>query len=168
MILFVSRAVVSQEVTAWVHQETGIDLHVAASFEQASQLLRAAAYRVVVVDAGWLETDPKGVDQLLSQSPAALPIFPNLAVCGPERLVCEIKAALRRAEKEGHRAADCARREFRSSLKDSVTALLLNCDLALELPDLPNEAGRRILLLHDLATKMRNLLEIEMGQAASA
>ncbi len=168
MILFVSRTALSQEVTAWVSQETGIELQAVASLEQASRLLRGVSCRVAVVDVGLLETDPKGVDQLLSQNPAALPIFPNLAVCGPERLVCEIKAALRRGEKEGQRAADCARCEFRSSLKDSVTALLLNCDLALQIPDLPIAAGNRILLLHDLATKMRDLLEIDIGQAASA
>jgi hypothetical protein len=82
--------------------------------------------------------------------------------------VCEIKAALRRGEKESQRATDRARREFRSDLKDSVTALLLNCDLALQIPDLPVEAGRKILLLHDLATKMRDLLELDIRQAASA
>jgi len=49
-----------------------------------------------------------------------------------------------------------------------VTALLLNCDLALQLPNLPTEAGRRINLLHDLAAKMRDQLEVEVGQAASA
>ena len=46
--------------------------------------------------------------------------------------------------------------------------MLLNCDLALQVPGLPSEAGKKILLLHDLATKMRNLLEIEASQAASA
>lgn len=168
MILFVSRAAISREDTAWVSQQTGIELCVAASLDEAFQMLHGARCRVVVVDAGLVEIDPKGVDQLLFENPAALPIFPNLAVCGPERLVCEIKAALRRGEKESQRAADCARREFRSDLKDSVTALLLNCDLTLQLPSLTIEIGRKINLLHDLATKMRDQLEIDLQQAVSA
>jgi hypothetical protein len=168
MILFVSRAAVSMEDTAWVSQETGMELRVAASPEEAFQMLRGAKCRVAVVDAGLVETDLQSIDQLLFENPATLPIFPNLAVCGPERLVCEIKAALRRGEKESQRAADRARQEFRSDLKDSVTALLLNCDLTLQLPSLPMEIARKINLLHDLATKMRDQLEIDLRQAASA
>ena len=168
MILFVSRVALNQEVTTRVSQQTGLELQVALSLEEAARLLSGSVCRVAVIDSGLLETDSKGIDQLLFNSPAALPVFPNLAVCGPERLVCEIKAALRRGEKESQRAADRARREFRSDLKDSVTALLLNCDLALQIPELPVEAGKKILLLHDLATKMRDLLELDIRQAASA
>jgi hypothetical protein len=172
MILFVSRAPVSREDNAWVSQEvsqeTGMELRLAASLEQALQQLRGTACRVAVVDAALLETDPKGVEQLLSESPLALPIFPNLAVCSPTRIVCEIKAAVRRGENESQRATEYASRELRCHLKNIVTAFLLNCDLALQLPDLPSEAGKKILLLHDLVTKMRDQLEIDLHQAASA
>jgi hypothetical protein len=143
-------------------------LHVTASLEDASHWLRSASCPVGVVDAGWLETDPKGVDRLLSENPALVPVFPNLAVCGTEHLVCEIKAALRRGEKERQRATDCARREFSIHLKNSLTAMLLDCDLALQIRDLPDEAAKKLLLLHDLATKMRDQLEVQIGQAASA
>ena len=115
----------------------------------------------------FLETDRKGVDQLLEEYPSILPVFPNLAVCGPERLVCEIKSALRRGERESQRAAEWAHQELRTKLKNWVTAFLLNSDLALQLPELPIEVGKKILLLHDLATKMREELEIEVGQSAS-
>ncbi len=168
MILFLSRTAISQEVLVWVSRETGLELHLTETLEQAMQLLRATPCRVAVVDAGLLETDPKGIDKLLCEIPSAMPIFPNLAVCGPERLVNEIKASLRRGEKDSQRAHDNARRELRSHLRDAVTAFLLNCDLALQIPGLPNEAGKKILLLHDLATRMRDLLEAEVGRAASA
>jgi hypothetical protein len=150
MILLVSRAAASQprsqpinqKDVAWVSRETGIDLQVVTSLEDASRYARGASCPVAVVDAGWLETDPKGVDHLLAENPALVPVFPNLAVCGPERLVCEIKAALRRSEKERQRAADCARRELSVHLKNSLTAMLLHCDLALQIPDLPDEAAK--------------------------
>jgi hypothetical protein len=168
MILLVSRASVSPEVVAWVSHEIGIGLHVSASLEEGSRWLRGANCAVAVVDAGWLETDPSAVDHLLSENPALLPVFPNLAVCGPERLACEIKAALRRGGRERQRASDCARRELWIHLKNSLTAMLLNCDLALQIPELPDEAAKKLLLLHDLATKMRDQLEVQGGQAASA
>jgi len=168
MILLVSRVALSQEVAAWVSQQTGIALHSAATLEEASHWLRATACPVAVIDAGFLETDLKTVDRLLRENPALVPVFPNLAVCGPERLVCEIKAALRRGEKERQRAEDYARREFSIHLKNSLTAMLLNCDLAQQIPGLPDEASKKLLLLHHLATKMRDQLEVQVGQAASA
>ena len=145
-----------------------MELRVAASPEEAFPMLHDATCRVAVVDAALVETDPKGVDRLLFENPGVLPIFPNLAVCGPQRLVCEIKAALRRGGQESQRAADCARLEFRSDLKDSVTALLLNCDLTLQIPALPIEIAKKVHLLHDLAAKMCDQLEVDLRQAASA
>jgi hypothetical protein len=89
MILSVTRSEVSPEVVVWVGQQTGIELHLAATHEAASLWMRSATCPVAVIDSGWLETDPKGVDRLLSENPALVPVFPNLAVCGQERLVCE-------------------------------------------------------------------------------
>jgi len=168
MILLVSRVAVSQDDTVRLSLETGMEVRSAGSVDEAFDILRSTACRVAVVDAGFVETNPKGVDALLFESVSAVPIFPNLAVCGPERLAAEIKAALRRGEKEKQRADDCARNEFRSDLKDTVTALLLNCDLAFHIPDLPPEASRKLRLLHELASKMRDQLEADVRQAASA
>ncbi len=151
-----------------MRQEIGIELHLAPSVEEALRWTRGAACTVAVVDAGLLETDAKAVDYLLSENPALVPVFPNLAVCGQERLACEIKAALRRGEKECQRAAECARRELRVHLKNALTAMLLDCDLALQIPELPDEAGKKLLLLHDLATQMRDHLEVQTERAASA
>jgi hypothetical protein len=86
MILLVSRAPISQKDVDWVSQETGIELHLVACLEDASHRMRGASCPVAVMDAGWLETDPKGVESLLAKNPALVPVFPNLAVCGPERL----------------------------------------------------------------------------------
>ena len=167
MILFVGRAPVSPEELTWVSLETGMELYQAATLQEASERLRGAPCRTAVLDSGLLETDPKGVDRVLAEIPST-PIFPNLAICGPERLVCEIKAALRRSSQESQRAHEHARTELRSDLEDCVTTFLLTCELALQVPDLPNQVGQRILLLHNLATTMRALLGIEIGQATSA
>lgn len=168
MILLVSRVAVSRDDTVRLSLETGMEVRAATSVEQALHILRGTVCRVAAVDAGFLETDPKGVDALLFESVSAVPVFPNLAVCGSERLAAEIKAALRRGEKERQQASDCARNEFRSDLKDTVTALLLNCDLAFQIPELPSEAAKKIHQLHDLASKMKDQLEIDVSHAASA
>jgi hypothetical protein len=36
------------------------------------------------------------------------------------------------------------------------------------IPEPPDEATKKLVLLHDLATKMRDQLEVQIGQAASA
>jgi hypothetical protein len=61
----------------------------------------------------------------------------------------------------------CPRREFSIHLKNFLPAMLLNCDLTLQIPKLPDEVARKFPLLHDPAAKMRNRLEVRLGQAAS-
>ncbi len=55
MILFVSRTPLSREDATWVTQEigsgTGMELRVAASVEQAVQLLRGQEFRFTIGDA---------------------------------------------------------------------------------------------------------------------
>ena len=159
---------VSQETVAWIGLEAGMEMRLSSSLEEAAGWMRSTPYRIAVIDASLLETEGKAVDQLMRENPALVATFPNLAVSGPERLVQEIKAALRRNAKERQRAGDCARRELAIHLRNSLTAMLLNCDLALQAAGLPEEAAKKLLLLHDLATQMRDQLEIQVGHAASA
>ena len=168
MILLVNRTLLSQEQAAWIGQEAGMEMHMEASFEGAAGWMRGAPCTIAVIDASLVETEGRAVDQLIREYPTLVAVFPNLAVCGPERLVQEIKTALRRNAKERQRASDSARRELAIHLRNSLTAMLLNCDLALQTPGLPDEAAKKLLLLHDLATQMRDQLEIQVGQAASA
>src|SRR5258706_2572709 len=153
MVLLVSRAAINQEVIAWVGQQIGFELHAAVSLEEASRWLRGSVCLVTVVDSGWLETDPEAVDHLLCENPALVPVFPNLAVCGPERLVCEIKAALRRGGEERQPAVDCARPEVSTPLQNSITAILLNFDLAPQISQLSHDPRKKMLPLHHLATQ---------------
>jgi hypothetical protein len=43
-------------------------------------------------------------------------------------------------------------------LKESVTAILLSCDLVLSAKEVPSPAADKIQLIHDLATQMRSKL----------
>jgi hypothetical protein len=168
MILLLSRLLLRQEQVTWIARETRMEVRQSGSAEKSLAHLGESNCRVVVVDSGILETESKAVDRLLGELPWAVPIFPNLAVCGAERLADEIRFALRRCEKENQRACESARRELRCSFSDSVTAFLLTCDLALQESGLPFALGQKILRLHELASKMRDQLEIEVGRGASA
>jgi hypothetical protein len=45
-----------------------------------------------------------------------------------------------------------------SELKESVTALLLSCDLALSVPGIPSPAADKLQVMHDLACQIRERL----------
>ena len=45
-----------------------------------------------------------------------------------------------------------------SELKESVTALLLSCDLVLAVPNVPAPAADKLRLMHDLACQIRERL----------
>jgi hypothetical protein len=72
--------------------------------------------------------------------------------------VCEVKAALRRREEESQRAEQAARAEFARHLRDSVTAFLLQCELALQGTVPREEVDAKIRLLQGLALQMRERL----------
>jgi hypothetical protein len=47
-----------------------------------------------------------------------------------------------------------------SELKESVTALLLSCDLALAIPGVPTPAAEKLRAMHDLACQIRQRLGV--------
>jgi hypothetical protein len=75
-------------------------------------------------------------------------------------VVREIRTALRRRQQEEQVARQSAEREMWSELKESVTALLLSCDLALSVPGVPQPAAEKIKVMHDLACEIRTRLSV--------
>jgi hypothetical protein len=70
-------------------------------------------------------------------------------------VVREVKTALRRREREEQVARQAAERALSNELKESVTAMLLSCELALQVPGVPPAASERIKTVHKLARGLR-------------
>jgi hypothetical protein len=90
---------------------------------------------------------------------AAVPLQINFAISGIERVVREVRAALQRRKREkaaAHRAAACL---LRNELSGTVTALLLECELAMKTAGLPANAAEKLRSAHDLAHKLRAQIE---------
>ena len=66
----------------------------------------------------------------------AIPVYVNFAICGMERVVRELRAALHRRKREVLLARQGAEQGLRNELKDTITAILLSCELALQTPNL--------------------------------
>lgn len=113
----------------------------------------------MVVDQFLLEAEPDASDQMLQQLGGAFPVYVDCAVSGVERVVREVRSALRRRQREEEIARHSAAQAIWSELRESVTAMLLSCDLALSAPELTGFAVERVRAIHDLAAQMRTRLE---------
>ncbi len=114
----------------------------------------------MVIDQSLLEADPNETETVLQHVGTAVPIYVNFAISGKKRVVRELRTALRRRTREHLIARKAAELALRSDLNGAVTAMLLSCELALELPNLPILAREKIRTVHDLARELRRCLGI--------
>lgn len=159
MILLVTPSERASECAAALLAATGEQVTVAESMARATTLLRAECYVVVVLDQYLLETEPDEAGNTLEHVDTAIPVQVNLAICGMERLVREVRAAVQRRRREEVRARQAAVGKLQNELNGTVTALLLSSELALETPGLPGAAAEKIESVHDLVKKLRRQLE---------
>jgi len=92
---------------------------------------------------------------LLQHLGTAVALHVNFAISGIERVIRELRAALNRRKRESLAARRDAEQLLRSELKGTVTALLLTCEIALEVPNLPTPAEDKLRAVYDLAREMR-------------
>jgi len=160
MILLVTTSSRAKECAAALEQGTGHKTHVASSVPQAVSKLEAVDYEGLAIDQSVLESDFRALDTLLNHCGLAMPLHINLALHSTERVVRELQAALRRAEKERLVAVHAAGQVLRSQLRSEVTGILLNSELALRQAAVPPEVAEKLKSVRELAEKMRSQLQI--------
>lgn len=162
MILLITTSARIEECAEAIRQATNRTVHTANGMRQAVLQLRASEYTAVVIDQSMPESEPDEGEVLLEHIGAAIPVYINFAISGVERVVRELRAALARRTREEIVAKHEAEQILRSELKGTVTALLLSCELALQVPDLPGAAENKLRAVYELARDMR----IKLGIAA--
>jgi hypothetical protein len=130
------------------------------NLQQGVARLREQCYSVVVIDQFLVESEPTESDQLLEHLDTAYPVFLNFAVSGMERLVREVRSALHRRKREETQARRSVEQQFRSEMCESLTAMLLSCELAMAVPNVPGPAAEKILAVDNLAREMRTRLGV--------
>lgn len=160
MILLVTTSSRGKEYAAALERGTGHKTHVAGSVPQAVAKLQSADYDLLATDQSLLEADLRAADTLLNRCGTAMPVYVNLALHSPERIVREVQVALRRAQEEKLAAERTAGNVLRNELRSEVTGILLNSELALRQTGLAPEIVQRIHSVRELAEKMRSRLEI--------
>jgi hypothetical protein len=167
MILLITPSPRGRECAAAIHEASGEVTGCAEGIRAAVKLLRSGEYSAVVIDQYLVEYDPEGMEILLQHAGAAVPVYVNLAISGSDRVVRELKGAVRRSERErlaAHREAELA---LRNELKDSVTALLLSCELALDVPQVPAAAQAKMRSACELAKDIRSRLGWDENASAA-
>jgi hypothetical protein len=138
---------------------TGQETHWAKTLQEAASRLREQTYSAAVIDQFLLETEPDESDQMLEHLGTAFPVYVNFAVTGMDRLVREVRAALHRRTREEATARRAVAEQMHSEMRETLTAMLLSCELAMSVPDVPRPAVERIRTIDNLARDLRLRLE---------
>jgi len=155
MILLITGSPKADECATAITQATSEPVKIAGTLGRAATLLKADEFAALIVDQQFQDADPDETDRLLSQMGMATPVYINFAISGVERVIRELRIALHRRKRETLIARQGAEQKLRNELKDTVTALLLSCEMALQVPTLSSAATAKLLAMDALAREMR-------------
>jgi len=97
---------------------------------------------------------------MLEHLGTAFPVYINFAVTGMERLLRETRSALHRRQHEESTARRAVKEQMRSEMCETLTAMLLSCELAMSVPDVPVPAAAKIRAIDGLARELRLRLQV--------
>jgi hypothetical protein len=160
MILLITPSARGQQCAESLHAATGEETRWAQNLQEAATLLREQTYTAAVIDQFLLETEPQESEQMLEHLGTAFPVYINFAVTGMERLVRETRSALHRRQREEFAAKRAVKEQMRSEMCETLTAMLLSCELAMSVPDMPVPAVEKIRAIDNLARELRLRLQV--------
>jgi len=155
MILLITSLVKAQDCAKALQETTAEPVQVAATLAAALAQLQAHEFSAVVVDQLLRDAEPDDVETIFKHMGTAVPVFSNFAISGTERVSRELRSALHRRKRELLAARQEAEQALRSELKGTITALLLSCEMALLVPNLPVLAETKMRAVDALAKEMR-------------
>jgi hypothetical protein len=139
-------------------KQLGMEVEVAEGRKAALAALRNRDFLAVVIDETLAECDPAAAEWICEHAALAIPLQINFAISGLARLTREIRAALRRREREQLLARRAATAAVESELKGTIAGLLLHTQLALRGGEVKGAAADRLRTVADLAENLREQL----------
>ena len=139
-------------------KQLGTKVEVADGRRTALAILRRRDFAVVVVDGSLAECDPTAADAIWERCGLAIPMQINFAVSGAARIIREIRAALQRREREQTAALRAASASIEMELRNTISGLLLQSQLALSQRGIPAVVAEKLRLVVDLAGTLREQL----------
>ncbi|MGA7349854.1 MAG: hypothetical protein WBX06_01760 [Acidobacteriaceae bacterium] len=157
-VLIVTAMEEIETTAASVAAQLKLTVEIAASRAAAVRLLARRGYSIVVLDQTLAETDAEGADLIWKNAGVAIPLQMNFALAGSARLEREIRAALARREREHALAVTAARAAVDAELKNAITGILLESQLALGEENLPPRVENRLKTMALMAGRLRDHL----------
>ncbi len=159
MILVITSSASGWQCAESLSAATGQQTQWAQSVQEAATRLREQTYSAAVIDLFLLESDPDDSDQMIEHLGTAFPVYVNFAITGMARLVREVRSALHRRKREEGVARKSVAEQMNSEMRETLTAMLLSCELAMSVPDVPHPAAEKIRAIDNLARELRLQLE---------
>jgi hypothetical protein len=157
-ILMVTGIEGAQNCASVVGEALDAQVEVAAGRKEALAALRGAEFSAVVLDETLAECDPAAAEAIWARAGLAIPLQINFALAGAARLIREIRAALRRRERELMLARQAAAAAIEMELKSTVAGLLLHSELALSGAGVPAPVAEKLRVVAALAGNLRRQL----------
>jgi hypothetical protein len=160
MILLITPSARGQQCVDSLRAATGEETKWAETLREAATRLREQTFTAAVIDEFLLETEPEESEQMIEHLGTAFPVYINFAVTNMERLVREVRSALHRRKREEAAALGAVTAQMRSGMSETLTALLLSCELAMSVPGIPDPAAEKIRAINGLARELRSRLQL--------
>ncbi len=160
MILLITPSASGAQCAESLYTATGQETQWAQSLQEAATRLREQTFSAAVIDQFLLETEPEESDQMIEHLGTAFPVYLNFAVTGMERLVREVRSALHRRKREESAARRSVTEQMNSKMRETLTAMMLSCELAMSVPGVPSPAAEKIRTIDNLARELRLRLEV--------
>lgn len=154
MILLITSVAKAQECARDLQEATHEPVTVCAALREAVSELKEKEFSAVVFDLLLLDAQPDEGETVLKHLGSAVPVYLNFAITGIPRAVRELRWALLRRKREMLAARTDAEQALRHELRDTVTALLLSCEMALQVPELPPPAQTKMQVVEALAREV--------------
>lgn len=160
MILLITSSSSGRECAEALLAATSQETHWAQNLQEANARLREQSYAIAVIDQFLLETEPEESDRMIEHLGTAFPVYVNFAVTGIERLLREVRFSLHRRRREETAARRAVAEQMHSEMRETLTAMLLSCELAMLVPGVPVPAAEKIRAIDNLARELRLRLEV--------
>jgi hypothetical protein len=160
MILLITSLAKAQDCAAALQEVSAEPVKVAATLQDAVAQLQAHEFSAVILDQLLLDAEPDDVETIFKHIGTAVPVYSNFAISGIERVSRELRSAVHRRKRELLIARQEAEQDLRSEFKGTITALLISCEMALAVPNLPLLAETKMRAVDALAREMRAKLGV--------
>jgi hypothetical protein len=160
MILLITPQSKGPEFSDALFAATTQETNWARNLQEAATRLREQSYAVAVIDQFLLETEPEESDRVLEHLGTAYPVYVNFALTGMDRLLREVRFALHRRKREETAARRAVAAQMNCEMRETLTAMLLSCELAMSVPNVPMVAAEKIRAIDNFARELRLRLEV--------